>query len=379
MASDDDVLSLVNDIYDAALDESAWQRVMEEMLAVTDSQAATFSIIDNSSNAPRFSTFVTTNFDPLMVTEYLGGMSTQDPTVEAIAANPRQKIFHDSALITEREKDRHAYYNWHEKFSDTRHRIAGMASPAETIQAGITVHRTRLAGDFDPQTKKLIALLFRHIEQALLIGFRLGTLGALNEFSSELLDRNPAGVILLDDQGRIVMANRAATEIEAARDGLAMAGGSVKLLRRSDDRRLQEAIGGVLNAGTGVPLSPHNVMAVPRPSGKRAYMIAVSPVSSARFMMSTIHPAACVLVVDPEREPTVPEHRLRTLYGLSRGEARLAALLARGDDLKTAAEALSITYATARARLSAVFRKTETSRQSELLKLLLATVPILLD
>ncbi len=51
-------------------------------------------------------------------------------------------------------------------------------------------------------------------------------------------------------------------------------------------------------------------------------------------------------------------------------------LLAAGDELRVAATRLGIGYGTARARLADIFRKTDTHRQGELIKLLLTTAAV---
>ncbi|MGH7727595.1 MAG: hypothetical protein ACREM2_02220 [Vulcanimicrobiaceae bacterium] len=48
--------------------------------------------------------------------------------------------------------------------------------------------------------------------------------------------------------------------------------------------------------------------------------------------------------------------------------------MARGADLREAADELHITYGTARSRLAEIFQKTETCRQGELIELLLGTL-----
>jgi DNA-binding CsgD family transcriptional regulator len=65
---------------------------------------------------------------------------------------------------------------------------------------------------------------------------------------------------------------------------------------------------------------------------------------------------------------------LQAAFGLTEAEARLAALLASGEELRFAAEKLGITYGTARTRLAEIFQKTETRRQAELMKILLTTL-----
>lgn len=63
---------------------------------------------------------------------------------------------------------------------------------------------------------------------------------------------------------------------------------------------------------------------------------------------------------------------LRQLYALTPSEARLAERLMAGDTPERAAEALGVTVATVRTYLASIFRKTETNRQAELVRLLTA-------
>ena len=58
---------------------------------------------------------------------------------------------------------------------------------------------------------------------------------------------------------------------------------------------------------------------------------------------------------------------LKTRFGLSPAEARLAALLFGGASLRSCAKALGIQYETARSYLKSVFRKTKTHRQTDLI------------
>lgn len=376
MTVDDDLLALIASIYDAAIDETLWPETMERLIAITDSQAASFCILD-SSEQPRLSTFAQVNFRPDHIQEYLEYMTPHDPTIQHIVAHPEQKIHHDSSFISEREKDRHLYYDWHHKFSDTRHRVAGLIRPAPHIQSGVTIHRTKGKGDFEEEALRRFNLLFQHIERALQIGFRLGTLGAMHEASLAMLDRNPLAIVLLDKNGRVILANDAARSLAMEADGVLLDGESVSLVRSPDDAILQRMIGEALKTATHSGAPPGGAMSALRPSGKRPFSILVSPLSPNNRMMTVLRPAVCVVIADPEKRELLPADRLRAVYGLTPSEARLAAKLAAGDDLKEAAGTLGIRYTTARTQLAAIFRKTETNRQGELVRLLLTTLPFL--
>jgi DNA-binding CsgD family transcriptional regulator len=71
-----------------------------------------------------------------------------------------------------------------------------------------------------------------------------------------------------------------------------------------------------------------------------------------------------------ERRPGPHATLLAGAFGLTPAEARLAAIIAVGGNPGRAAEELKITKATARNHLKAIFAKTGTRRQSELVALL---------
>jgi DNA-binding CsgD family transcriptional regulator len=66
--------------------------------------------------------------------------------------------------------------------------------------------------------------------------------------------------------------------------------------------------------------------------------------------------------------------RLRSHFGLTLAEARLALYLARGETLRSAGVKLGITYETTRSSIKNIFKKTETGRQAELVIVLLTAL-----
>lgn len=372
MSFDRRALEVIQTIYDAALDETRWPQALKELGELTGSQAATFWVLDGSEQ-PRLPTFTYINLDPAFVQDYLDHVTHLDPTVQYLVAHPKQAIVHDGLVITEREKDRHPYYDWHGRFSDTRFRIVGQVCPAPAVHAGVALHRTRKAGRYESQDLERFAALYRHLERALAIGFRLGSLGAIQQCTAELLDRHPAAVLFLDEHKRIVYANRNAETLCSNRDGIEFRAAGIVLLRRQDNDKLQRLIALALSpVSSGDP--PGGVMRAQRPSGRRPYSLIVAPVSGRYPALSTLRPAVCLMISDPHSQRPLPNHVLRASFGLTEAEARLAALLAAGEELRAAAAKLGITYGTARARLAEIFQKTETRRQGELIKILLTTL-----
>ncbi|MEZ5828253.1 MAG: LuxR C-terminal-related transcriptional regulator [Hyphomicrobiales bacterium] len=71
-----------------------------------------------------------------------------------------------------------------------------------------------------------------------------------------------------------------------------------------------------------------------------------------------------------ERSDEALRRRWRRAFGLTPAELRLAEALVRGTSLKDYAEQVGIAEGTARVQLKAVFAKTNTHRQAELVSLL---------
>jgi len=252
--------------------------------------------------------------------------------------------------------------------------MVGQARPAEGVQAGVALHRTPRAGRYEPGDVARFAFLYRHLQRALTIGYRLGTLGTMQTATAEVLDRNPSAVVLLDDHQRVVYVNRSAMLLQSAADGIAIAGTGLVLADRQGHAQLQRHIARALSPDALQP-GAGGVMRAERPSGKWPYSILVARVSSRLPVLTSVRPAVCVIIADPERpSATALVRTLQSAFRLTGAEARLAERLARGDDLRSAAQSLGVTYQTARTRLAEIFHKTDTHRQSELVSLLLTVV-----
>jgi PAS domain-containing protein len=368
------VLAVIESLYDAALDEKQWPAALKNLSEFSGSQAATFWVLDGSDR-PRLPTFTSINLDSAFIQDYLDNVAHIDPTVQYLVKHPDQPIVHDGLVITEREKDRHAYYDWHARYSDLRYRLVGQVCPAPAVHAGVALHRTRDIGRYESTDIEMFTAVYRHLARALTIGFQLGSLGTMQQCVAELLDRNPAAVILLDAHHRVVYTNRRAEALFAAHDGVALSTHGIRVLDRHHNETLQRLIAeAAIAIAKGV--DPGGILRIPRPSGKRPYAALVAPMSRNYPALSKLRPAVCVVITDSDAEVLVSTGRLQATFALTEAEARMAGLLAAGEDLRGAAAKLGITYGTARVRLAEIFQKTETRRQSELIKVLLTTLAL---
>jgi DNA-binding CsgD family transcriptional regulator len=110
------------------------------------------------------------------------------------------------------------------------------------------------------------------------------------------------------------------------------------------------------------------------PSGLPPYLISVMPLS-ALSILAQQRPSAALFVYDRSigRIPAISV--LREIFGLTAAEARVAILLARGKTVREIVSMLGLSSNTIRTQLRQVFAKTQTKRQSELMRVLLPIPP----
>ena len=192
--------------------------------------------------------------------------------------------------------------------------------------------------------------------------------------SADALDRLAVGVVFVDRLSRVRHANRRGADLLKKGDGLSSKRDGLAALSSDGTRILRKAIWEASLTSARQTGSAGGALRLPRRSGKRAYEVLVAPLPARSFGRWSGGATAAVLIRDPESDTAAPPEVLAALYGLTPAESRLAAAFSAGQSVKDYAEAAKITIGTARWTLKQVMAKTDTRRQSELVRLLLAGV-----
>ena len=86
---------------------------------------------------------------------------------------------------------------------------------------------------------------------------------------------------------------------------------------------------------------------------------------------------AIIFIAAPEIYKNIPLDRLQDLYGLTLAESRLVKSLVNGKDLKKISHDTGVAISTIRSQLKSIFAKTDTSRQGDLIRLILVSPAII--
>jgi FixJ family two-component response regulator len=250
--------------------------------------------------------------------------------------------------------------------------FASVDSASRALRLGASDYLTKPFGDIARISESLDRALEKHGKR-LATRERISLLEAHRDTLIHLINRLPMGVLLVGGEGHVLLTNRTAEVILADQDGLTI----------NDERELSitaaslgsASLRDLLLGATGLTQGQRRMggaTTLLRPSEEPLLSVLVTPLGELTDPIGREQPAAAVFISDPGRRVETAEDLLRRLYGLTPTEARLTAILMQGKSLEDAAPELSISINTARTHIKRVFSKTGTTRQGDLISLLLS-------
>jgi DNA-binding CsgD family transcriptional regulator len=250
---------------------------------------------------------------------------------------------------------------------DTFEEMGGPIPLAPGLFGDWCVHRGRHNKRFDERDRDRLEQLLPHLQRALQLRRRLGTIEG-SRIGLAALDALAIGVVVCDGAGAILFANAAAEAHARSGDGLVLggAGQGVAAFYPGESALLRSLI---VDAACGGPGGAVAITGYER--GKLFMLVAPLPARIADEpgrVLVTMRPAAA--------GPTFDAFTLQRLFGLTQAEARLALALLAGSSLAEFGAERHVTENTLRTQLAHVLRKTETGSQRELVRLLSLLPPL---
>ncbi|WP_169570188.1 DNA-binding response regulator [Sneathiella limimaris] len=188
----------------------------------------------------------------------------------------------------------------------------------------------------------------------------------LLESATAVLNRLPLGVILVTAASRVLFMNGKAKAFLDRQDGLLLDNNRVcRASNSKENKQLTELLGNALSA-VGENAEGEFAMSVSREESDTALTVMVAPIGT-----GVAGKGAVLFISDPSEAVELSIDTICRLYALTPAEGRLALGLTNGNKLDDLAEEWGVSMHTVRSQLRQIFRKTDTSRQSELVKLIL--------
>lgn len=352
-------LRLVGLLSEGILDPERWRAGLDELRRIGHADHVTLVTHDKQRGHMVIES-LTQTLSAAAVSEYHRDFHWQDPG-RMILANPWPgRTYVDQRDAGRRNIARLPFYQEFMHRQGLASNMGCIIASDELLTSAVSFQRDIGRELFHPDDIEPLRKLLPSLGAIIKVRGRMQGLQARASLGHLALDGMSFPVLVLDAMGEVLLANRRGEAWQQGWPGLFQARVTHQPLRAELLRVCRQAAGLAGPARCGairLPSQGDCLVAMPLPADHD-------------LAMSWQHPLILLMVCESGQTPPSPECVLRELFGLTVAEARLACAFGAGGDLRCVADQLSLSVETVRTQLKAVFSKTGTCRQSELLQLL---------
>jgi DNA-binding CsgD family transcriptional regulator/PAS domain-containing protein len=360
---------IVADLYDASIESSRWPYALIALGERARADAVGLLFNDFASGHGHFERAIGIPAEALSSYRRVHSQSNIWLADETHFRKEHTTIRGSQIVGEEKVKASSFYNDWLRPIGLLNHLFAVVERQNDGVMLLMLARRERKP-DFEDDIVGEIETLIPALDQALRAGRAVRQLRALERAALRAIDVMPIGVMMLDQNGAVIEANRSARTVLEAGEGLIVANGGLAVDIGGRQVKLRELITRTEKQATPFAAGELTLLPVRRQAGQRPLTLLLIPLEQTVEPGVKQAPVALLFIGDPERSVSFDQTRIARLYGLSRAESRVAALLASGYRLEQVAESLDIAYETVRKHLKQIFGKTGTYRQAELVRML---------
>ena len=371
MSRDIELETLVELIYDAALDNELWPCVLTRLADVMSVPQVAMPSFDWRTNL--FAT-IAPRIDPDLTESYKDYWAFHDPVLARAIVRPAGEIYTVDSLMPREEFAATPVFQ--EFWQPAQYGLETTGANLlieDQLSALICFSNAPGKDSVTAEQMRIFAAVLPHLTRAVRISRRLWYLQLKDVVATERLETLQQGALLADVSARVICANAAAREMLDDGDQIFLDKGRLGAAGRSEV--LQRAIascartslsfdgaGGEFEIPRDLPNAPIHVTVTPL--GSKARLTEVPWIGRGA-------PIAIVTISDPDLDRRRQKMNLRCRFGFTEAESGVAIEILRGDGRRAAARRLGISDTTAKSHLESIFEKTGTHRQAELVRLLL--------
>jgi DNA-binding CsgD family transcriptional regulator/PAS domain-containing protein len=359
---------LIGHIYAGVSDPIHWQSFLEQFCRLVSAERAAILMHDFQNRGHSLES--QHGFDPDEVRNYY--VERRDVT-DLWATRARlqpviPKIGFSQELCTDQELLRSDYYNEILRQFDIFFGLFGVIRKTGSQVANVSIYRPKKMKTFAQNEAELLDLVLPHLCSAVTLRDNFSQLDLRARSLEAALDLILLGVVFLLPDGKIVFANRKATEILQQKRGLKCIYGCLRAEQSRESARLEQIIKQTAEAANGV--SSGNIMDITN-KGLLSLRVLIAPHLS--NIAKNIQKSEVIgFILDPTQSVPTPIHvMLGQIFDLTKAESRIAVMLADGLSLADISEELGVTRNTLKTQLSNIYGKTGLHRQAQLVRLLL--------
>ncbi len=362
---------LLDQLYQTVLDSSAWDGFLRQLVDVTGSRSARLLVLDDQAQRVHYSTKV--NIDDGDHRAYVDHFVNACPWRPELQHKAPERLYSTALDFScpQNEFYRTEFYNDWARHLDIHHGMLGTVFRDQRYRVQLLVQRTRDQGPFSRFCTETVGGLLPHVQQALRLSRGLADERRQGRTALAAAERSSLPFAVLGGQCDIRYLSASAQRVLENLPGARIRENRLGFEPPGLQRRFRAMLEPLLCPGV-FPQRSGSTLEIPRGHGQPIRLFAT--VLEEGVCECPFWPDAGRVVLyiqDPMEEIDIDQALLAQLHGLSSAEARVAALVARSYKPGEISEQIGSSLHTVRTQLKAVFRKTDTHRQSELAALVL--------
>ncbi|MFK5892502.1 MAG: hypothetical protein QM504_04690 [Pseudomonadota bacterium] len=361
--------NIISSIYDAAIDNGEWSNVLNKLASISKSELGVLRIINLKNNLVGIS--YVHNKDISYEKMYKEYYINIDPWLNLYLKKDDTFLSCTHYHLTNKEYENTEYYSGLIKPQDIHYGMGGKIHINKNQTAFIAFNRSKKSLAFEESDLELLLQLVPHIQRSLLISEKINKAEFKRNSLKDTLNQINNPVILVDKKGRLLFISQQAEHLINMQQGVCIKHNHIFIKTYDDNVKLYLLINQATQSNDSQKIKQSGAMEFRSLDRKNSICILVYPINSDVTNIDTNSRDNVLLILsDNNHKKSISEDLIKGLYHFTSAEARLASLLCQGLTLDEIALFLSLSKNTIRSQLRACFNKTGTSRQIDLLSLI---------
>lgn len=370
---------LIGLVYDSVTHPEGFFPFLKRFIEVFEGHSASFAIFDTRANVPIG--YWVVNIPEHALAFYVDHIAHQDALMEtalAIAQDSGRPRFVASNLdlgenMEQIRKETRAG-EWLESWG-AHEAIGSIAFQSDNYLNFFGMQRSRHQPEFTREELAIFDLFLPHLNRAVGLYTKMtaSNLAAIHE--RQALNAVQRGILICDATFKVAFNNDTANQVINNNGDLQLSDEGLLTFREKQFNRQFIIHLATAVRGSMTQTETEEAVLCYR-KGKQNITLVISPLAATEQEHGVQRGGAMVSLYDWTMRPSVNPETLRHFFQLSAAEARVSALLLEGHSPVEIAQLSNRSRETVKSQLSSVYRKTNTSRQGELIALLASSAAL---
>ncbi|MGF1757749.1 helix-turn-helix transcriptional regulator [Photobacterium sagamiensis] len=353
---------LVKSLYSSLVDPQGFKPFLSELIQKCNLLSGAIIMVNN--NTDEVKVIWMDGLDISDVSLFFENFEKQDPLIQELTNSPPGTLITADDAKAEAVKITHPdFFQGLSGALNIRYVIGAVLATDEEWVSQMFFHRSKEQGAFTPDEKALLEKLIPHMQHATQL-FHIKIAQDKQRLLTQLLfNQIQLPVILLDDVGNVCHCNQKADNFLTKSSPLKIVNRRIQWTAASKNGKVQQAIQRCLDESSVQTL--HLIS-----DSYPALALTLTPLVQDT---NGADKGLAIFIYNSDQQPTLDLQILRDLFDLSQNEGKVCCELVCGRSPAEIADLHFLSYETVRTYIKRVMKKTDTTRQNELVAKLMAS------